>query len=162
MNLKDFKIAPFYALDKEWALITAGSKDGFNMMTISWGGFGTLWHKPVVTVYVRPIRYTYEFLENNDYFTISFYDDTYKNELSVLGSKSGRDIDKLSLTSLTPEYLEKGITFKESKLTIVCKKVYEDDLDINKISEENKKFYQTEPVPTMFIGEVIDIIDKRG
>ena len=65
MDVKNFKVAPFYMLDQEWALLTAGMKDKFNTMTISWGGFGTLWNKPVVTVYVKPIRYTYQFTSQN-------------------------------------------------------------------------------------------------
>ena len=53
MNLRDFKLAPLYTLDKEWALVTVGDKNKYNTMTVSWGGLGTLWHKPVVTIYIR-------------------------------------------------------------------------------------------------------------
>ena len=162
MNLEKFNLAPLYLLDKEWALLTVGNKEKFNTMTISWGGLGTLWHKPVVTIYLRPNRYTYEFMENNEYFTMSFYDEDYKKDLITLGTKSGRDTDKIALTKLTPEFLEEGITFKEAKLTIICKKIYYQDLDINNIpTDEINKFYKNEPVHRMFIGEVIDIIDKR-
>ena len=162
MDLKNFNLAPLYALDKEWALLTVGNKEKFNTMTISWGGLGTLWHKPVVTVYLRPNRYTYEFMENNEYFTISFYSEDYKKDLGILGSKSGRDTDKIALTKLTPEFLEKATTFKEARLTIICKKIYYQDLDIKNIPEDViDKFYKNEPVHRMFIGEVIDIIDNR-
>lgn len=162
MNLKEFKIAPLYKLDKEWALLTTGNKDKYNTMTISWGGFGTLWHKPVVTVYIRPNRYTYELLQDNDIFTLSFYEDDYKKDLGLLGSKSGREDDKISQTKLNVEFLDKGITFKEANLTIICKKIYNQDLDINNIGDEIKnKFYSNEPVHRMFIGEVLDIIDNR-
>ena len=132
------------------------------MMTISWGSLGTLWHKPIVTIYVRPNRYTNEFIENNDYFTLSFYDEEYKKDLGFLGSKSGRDIDKISYTNLTPEFIDNGITFKEANLTIVCKKIYFQDLDKKNIPQtEIDRFYNTEPIHRMYIGEVIDIIDKR-
>ncbi len=162
MNLEKFNFAPLYTLDKEWALLTVGNKEKFNTMTISWGGLGTLWHKPVLTVYLRPNRYTYEFMENNDYFTISFYNEDYKKDLITLGTKSGRDTDKIALTKLTPEFLKEATTFKEAKLTIICKKVYYQDLNINNIpTGEIDKFYKNEPVHRMFIGEVIDIIDKR-
>lgn len=162
MNLEKFNLAPLYTLDKEWALLTIGNEEKFNTMTISWGGLGTLWHKPVVTVYLRPNRYTYEFMENNEYFTISFYNEEYKQDLITLGTKSGRDIDKIALTKLTPEFLQEGTTFKNAKLTIVCKKIYYQDLDISNIpADEKNKFYKNEPVHRMFIGEVIDIIDKR-
>lgn len=165
MNLKEFKMAPFYNLDKEWALFTAGDKNKFNTMTVSWGGMGTLWHKPVVTVYIRPNRYTYELLKDNDIFTLSFYSDEYKKDLGILGTKSGRDENKLSLTKLTPKFLETGTTFNEAKLTIVCKKLYSQKLDTDNIlnnKEEIIKFYETEPIHEMFIGEVIDIMDNRG
>lgn len=165
MNLKNFNLAPLYKLDKEWALLTAGEKNKFNTMTISWGGFGTLWHKPVVTIYVKPNRYTYEFIENNEYFTISFYDEEYKKDLGIIGSKSGRDIDKISLTNLTPKFLDNSVSFKEAKLTLICKKIYFQDLDINNANinkEELDMFYKTEPIHRMYIGEVIDIIDKRN
>lgn len=167
MDLKNFNLAPLYKLDQEWALLTAGTKEKFNTMTISWGGFGTIWNKPVVTVYVRPTRYTYEFIENNEYFTISFYDDEYKKDLVILGSKSGKEIDKVSLTKLTPDFLDKGISFKESKLTIICKKIYFQDLNINNIDNKNiiqseiDRFYKNEPMHRMYIGEVVDVIDKR-
>ena len=162
MDLKGFKMAPLYKLDKEWALLTTGNKDKYNTMTVSWGGFGTLWHKPVVTVYIRPNRYTYELLQDNDIFTLSFYNEDYKKDLGLLGSKSGRKEDKISQTKLNIDFLDNGITFKEANLTIICKKIYNQDLDINNIDEEIKnKFYSNEPVHRMFIGEVIDIIDNR-
>lgn len=167
MDLKKFNLAPLYAIDQEWALLTVGEKEKFNTMTISWGGLGTIWNKPVVTVYVKPIRYTYEFMENNEYFTISFYDKEYRKDLGILGSKSGRDMNKVSLTKLTPEFLDNATSFKEAKLTIVCKKIYFQDLDINNINTDSvpqsevDRFYKTEPVHRMYIGEVVDIIDRR-
>ena len=68
----------FTKFDKQWALLTAGNKDSFNTMTVSWGGLGTLWSRPVATVYVRTSRYTHEFMDREDYFTISFFPEHYK------------------------------------------------------------------------------------
>ena len=167
MDLKNFNLAPLYAIDQEWAVLTAGEKEKFNSMTISWGGMGTIWNKPVVIVYVKPIRYTYEFMESSKYFTISFYGEEYKKDLGILGSKSGRDMDKISFTKFTPEFLSNGVSFKEAKLTIICKKIYFQDMDINNIDansipkSELDRFYKTEPLHRMYIGEVIDIIDRR-
>ena len=84
----------FETYDKQWALLTAGSMDKFNTMTISWGGLGTIWGMPVATVYVRTSRYTHDFMDDNEYFTVSFYPEEMKKTLGVLGSKSGREIDK--------------------------------------------------------------------
>ncbi len=167
MDLKDFNLAPFYLLDQEWALLTVGKKQNMNTMTISWGGFGTLWQKPVVTVYIRPSRYTYELMENHEYFTISFYDKEYQRELTLLGNNSGRDGNKIAFTKLTPDFLELAPSFKEANLTIVCKKIYFQDLNIKNINQDSisdieiEHFYKKEPVHRMYIGEVIDIIDRR-
>ncbi len=162
MNLKDFKMAPFYDLDKKWALLSVGSKEKYNTMTISWGGFGTLWHKPIATVYVRKSRYTYEFLQKGDYFTISFFDEAYKKDLGILGSRSGRDGDKVSLTNLTPEFLNNIPTFKEANLVIVCKRIFNQELDADRIPKEYvDSFYKDEEIHEMFIGEVVDIIERK-
>ena len=165
MKLEELKFAPFNDLDKNYALLTAGSKDYFNTMTISWGGFGTIWNKPVVTVYVKPIRYTYKFMEDNDFFTVSFYDDKYKKDLLTLGTKSGRDSDKISLTSLNPLYLDNSVSFEEANVTLVCKKIYYQDLNLELIKENlsndiYNRFYGDDPVHRMYIGEVVDIIKK--
>ena len=162
MDLKNFNLEPLYMIDQEWALLTSGNREKFNTMTVSWGGRGTIWNKPSVTVYVKPIRYTYEFMETNEYFTLSFYDNKYKKDLGILGTKSGKNTDKINLTTLNPEFLENAVSFKESKLTLICKKMYFQDLDIKNIPQkEIDKYYKTEPVHRMYIGEVIDIIDKR-
>ena len=119
----EFNTNIFEQYDKKWALLTAGDKDKFNTMTISWGGLGTLWNKPVTTVYVRTSRYTNEFMKDNDYFTVSFYPDECKKVLGVLGSKSGRDMDKIHESGLTPKEVENGITFAEAEVTLVCRKL---------------------------------------
>lgn len=145
----------------EWALLTVGQKEHFNTMTISWGGMGTLWSKPVITVYVKPCRYTYEFMENNDYFVVSFFDGQYKKDLGILGSHSGRNENKIALTSLSPIEVNHGMSYQEAIQTIICKKIYEQDLEKEKIPEYAiENYYTNEPVHRMFIGEVIEIIEK--
>ena len=149
-----------YALNtfnQDWALVTAGTIDHFNTMTISWGGMGTLWSRPVATVYVKPCRYTHDFMEENDYFTVSFFPEKYRGDLSILGSKSGRDGDKVALTSLTPEAGEHWVTFREAAQVLVCRKIYRQDLDLSAIPDwAAKAHYRTEAPHTMYIGEVID------
>lgn len=167
MDLKKFNFLPFYTIDKEWALLTAGNQKKFNTMTISWGGLGTIWNKPIVTVYVKPIRYTYELIEENEYFTVSFYDEKYKKDLGILGSISGRKTNKILQTKLTPNFLKKSVSFQEANLTILCKKIYFQDLDIKNINRQEiqqsefDRFYKNEPPHRMYFGEVIDIIDNR-
>ncbi len=158
--MKDFINKSFKVFDKEWALVTAGTADNFNTMTISWGGLGTIWNKPVATVYVKPIRYTHSFLDSNEYFTVSFYDEKYRKDLGVLGTLSGRDGDKVAKTALTPVTVGESISFKEAKMTLLCKKIYRQDLITDTMPQEAiDKYYIDEAPHTMFIGEVVDIIE---
>ena len=158
--MKNFIEKSFKAFDKEWALVTAGSMDNFNTMTISWGGLGTLWNKPVATVYVKPIRYTHSFLDSNEYFTVSFYDEKYKKDLGVLGTLSGRDGDKVEKTCLTVVSVGDSVSFKEAKITLLCKKIYRQDLITDTMPQDAIDKYYTDEAPhTMFIGQVIDIVE---
>ena len=156
----EFTTDIFSQFDKKWALITAGNKDSFNTMTISWGGMGTIWNKPVVTAYVRTSRYTHEFIDREDYFTVSFFPEEYKKTLGVLGSKSGRDMDKMHDSGLTAKVLENSVTFEE-ELTLVCKKLFKQTLSKDNIVESEtsaRAFYNTDAEHDMYIGEVVDII----
>lgn len=155
----EFKTDIFVQYDKKWALLTAGNKDNFNTMTISWGGLGTIWNKPVATVYVRSSRYTHEFIDNNEYFTVSFYPEDYKKVLGVLGSKSGRDMDKINDSGLTAKVLDKSVTFEEAEVTLVCKKLMMQPLEVKNMPEDiAKQFYSADALHDMYIGEVVEIL----
>ena len=158
--MNDYNINPFTKFDKDWAIVTAGTKDKFNSMTISWGSMGTIWNKKVITIYIRPERYTYEFIKNNDYFTVSFYDNKYKDKLLVFGTKSGKDIDKVKETNFTPKYLDNSITYEEAKETFICKKLYIEQMNKDSLPEEVKSFYgDMGESHYIILGEVIDKID---
>lgn len=117
-------------IGKEWMLVSAGDKDKFNMMTASWGGVGFLWNKPVVFVFIRPERYTREFVDAKGFFTLSFLGEEHKAAHKICGSKSGRDIDKVAATGLTPCFTDLGNPcFKESRLTLECKTLYVTKID---------------------------------
>ena len=153
------EIRPFDLFHKDWALLTAGPIDDHNSMTISWGELGTLWNKNVATVYVKPCRYTYNFMEGNDYFVISFFDEEYRDALSIMGSKSGRDINKDELSGLTPVNYERVTIYKQAKISLICKKIYFNDLLLENIPPDAVKLhYQSEAPHRMYIGEVIKII----
>ncbi len=157
----NFKTDIFMKFDKEWALLTAGSLDDHNAMTISWGGMGTLWHKPVVTVYVKPVRHTYEYMEKNDYFTVSFYPERYRKALMLMGSKTGRDCDKDKEAGLTAETVGESVTYKEAEITLLCRKIYFNDLDTANMSADVVRTNYTAEAPhRMYLGEVIGIIEK--
>lgn len=113
-----------------WGLVTAGDKEGLNTMTVSWGAVGELWGKDMATVYIRPQRYTEEFLNSNDYFTVSFYPADMKKQIhGVCGSKSGRDIDKVKECNITPCFDEKAPYFEEAELVLICRKVAKSKFD---------------------------------
>lgn len=113
----------------DWMLVTAGTREGFNTMTANWGGMGYLWNRNVVFVFVRPERYTYGFMENNDGFTLTFFDEHYRDALNLCGVKSGRDCDKVAETGLTPLFTPAGYpAFAEARLVLECRKLYADPL----------------------------------
>lgn len=122
----------FEAISKEWMLITAGTKDHFNTMTASWGCTGWLWGKPVAVVFIRPERFTHEFVEAGDRLTLSFlgHEPAMRKAYNICGSKSGRDTDKVTEAGLTPVETETGaVTFSQARLTLECRKLYKDAID---------------------------------
>lgn len=112
-------------ISKEWMLVTAGTADRFNTMTASWGGVGFLWGKPVAFVFIRPERYTHEFVEANSRLTLSFLGDNCREAYQLCGTKSGRDTDKVKESGLQPIETETGsITFAQARLVLDCRKLY--------------------------------------
>lgn len=152
----------FKIIGEDWMLITAGKEDSFNTMTASWGGMGILWHKPVSFAFVRPSRYTYEFMEKDNIFTLSFFEEKYRDALNILGSKSGRDGDKISETGLTPAAVDHGaVTFKEARLVIVGKKLYYQDLNPDHFLEPGiAAHYPKKDYHRMYVGEIISALSR--
>lgn len=112
-------------IGKEWMLITAGSLSSYNTMTASWGAAGYLWNRPVAFVFVRPERYTFEFMEKNEGFTLSFLGTEHREAYKICGSRSGRDTDKVQEANLHPLTTPLGlVAFEEARLTLECKKLY--------------------------------------
>ncbi|ADD67098.1 Conserved protein/domain typically associated with flavoprotein oxygenase DIM6/NTAB family-like protein [Denitrovibrio acetiphilus DSM 12809] len=146
---------PFTMINDDWMLITAGNKEKFNTMTASWGGMGIMWNKNVSFVVVRPNRYTYEFMEKHDHYTLSFFDDQYRDALNLCGTKSGRDIDKVKEAGLTPVFDGDGIYFEETKIAMVCKKLYFQDLDPKNFQADFiNKLYKGDDYHRLYIGEI--------
>ena len=125
-SIKEFNTDIFKLFDDHWALVTAGTPEDYNTMTISWGSLGTIWAprgngRQIATIYIKPSRYTFNYLEKSDYYTISFFPEEKRKDLAYLGSHSGRDEDKLAATSLTPVEKSHGtMGFAEAELTLVC------------------------------------------
>ena len=125
-------------------LVTAGNESAINTMTANWGGMGYLWNKPVVFVFIRPERFTFDFIEKNDGFTLTFFEETFKKALNLCGTKSGRDCNKIAEARLTPFFTEVGYpAFKEASLVIECRKLYADMLS-------KDAFIDPEPLDTHY------------
>lgn len=159
IGAKEFNGNFIKMLSEDWALLTAGKEDCFNTMTVSWGGVGELWNKDVCFVFVRPQRFTYQFIEKNDYFTLSFFGGAYKKELGICGSKSGKDIDKMAETGFTPVKIGDSVGFEQAKVTLVMKKLAFQDMNPNGFMDESiMNCYKENDFHRIYIGEIEKII----
>ena len=150
---------PFEMIGKDWTLITAEKDGKVNTMTASWGGMGVIWNKNVAFVFIRPSRYTKEFVDNTERFSLSFFSEEYRDKLTYLGRVSGRDENKIEKSGLTVTEIDGIPAFSEAKTVIVCKKLYAQDMKDNCfISEEFfKKMYPEGDVHTMYIAEIENV-----
>jgi len=165
VSVKSLTINPFTMLDDEWALLSAGNPEKHNAMTISWGNMGIMWAKPVFTVVVRPQRYTREFVDAKDMFAVSFYPADYKETLGMLGTKSGRDCDKISESALTPLFVGGTVAYEEAHTIFICKKIHGgQQLDPLKFvdSSLDQAFYPTKDYHYYYTGEIVSVLRKSG
>ncbi|HCP16830.1 MAG: flavin reductase family protein [bacterium] len=160
---KDLKNNIFKLWDDEWFLITAGNKDKFNCMTASWGGFGILWNLPVSFIFVRPTRYTFNFVEKAKHFTLTTFYKRDKKILSYCGKVSGKDHDKVSETGLKPLFLSDDIIlYEQIKLGIVCEKLYLDDLkEKNFLDKVLLKNYPKKDYHRLYVGKIKEIYIRK-
>jgi flavin reductase (DIM6/NTAB) family NADH-FMN oxidoreductase RutF len=158
----EFQTRCHHLWDTRWLLLTAGDLESgrFNMMTVAWGSFGTMWHRPFAQVVVRPTRHTYGFTEEFDSFTLCAFPERLRSVLRLLGTQSGRDIDKVAASGLTPlaslEVPAPG--FAEADLVIECRKIYWDDLEsshfLDPTIEEN---YPDRDYHRIYFGEILAV-----
>lgn len=149
-------------IPNDWALVTAGNIDSFNTMTVAWASLGDIWWKPVFNAWVKPSRYTYEFIGREEFFTVQFFGPEHKDDLVILGTKSGRDCDKVAETGLTPMDIDGKVTFEQALVTLVCRKLYSQPLDFAGLPEDVvNQYYQDGEVHTHFIGEIVEAYVKE-
>jgi flavin reductase (DIM6/NTAB) family NADH-FMN oxidoreductase RutF len=148
---------PFRMIGEDWALVTAGGPSRYNTMTVSWGGVGILWNKPVATIYIRPQRHTYGFLEESELFTVSFFPEEYHKALAFCGAHSGRDCDKAKECGITPVPADGSTSFAEANTVLVCRKLYFDEIDPAHFldSSIDSANYAAKDYHRMYIGEII-------
>lgn len=160
---RDIEGNPVRMFADEWFELAAGKEGDMNLMTIAWGTLGELWSKPVVTVYVSTSRATYEYMEKNDYFTITHFPSAMREKLQYLGTASGRDEDKVRGADLTVEFTKLGNPiFAEADLAIECKKIYSDQFKADKMPIERRQWHEETGtgIHVMYVGEIVNVWKK--
>ena len=158
----DFLTRPFDLFDKRWLLLTCGdfSAGDYNCMTISWGSLGIMWNRPFAQTVVRPQRYTYQFMEKYPTFTLCAFPKKYRKALDLLGSKSGRDGNKIAEAGLTPAAasLVAAPCFAEAELVIECQKIYWADFDLaHFVDPKIDRNYPTRDYHRSYFGQILAI-----
>ncbi|MCF2679431.1 flavin reductase family protein [Faecalicatena contorta] len=161
--IEDLQLNPFQKISRQWMLITAGDELESNTMTASWGGLGIMWGKNVATAYIRPQRYTKEFVDNNDMFTLSFLPEEKREALNICGRVSGRDVeDKWAEAGLHPYYVDGTTAVEEAEMVLVCKKLYAQEMypECFIETECDTKWYPQADYHTMYIAEIVKVLVK--
>ncbi len=164
VNVEQLDLNVFRAIGKQWMLVTAGRPGECNTMTASWGGLGVLWGAPVATAYIRPQRYTKEFIDREGYFTLSFLPEQYREALAYCGSHSGRDGDKWAATGLTTAAADCGAAYvAEAELVLVCRKQFCQRMDPDCILDRaaEAKWYPNHDYHDIYIGEIVEAYQRR-
>ncbi|MDR3318428.1 MAG: flavin reductase [Clostridiales bacterium] len=169
--MSDFKKIPvqeingnvFEMIGSDWMLITAGDKQKANAMTASWGGFGVMWNSSVAYIVIRPQRYTKEFVDANETFSLSFFSSEYKSALGYLGSVSGRDEDKLTKSKLTLEYDDGTPYFGEASLVLLCRKLFAQPLDPGSFTDPAlpEKIYPNKDFHTLYVAKITKALQRQ-
>jgi len=139
-------------------LVTSGNLESHNMLTAGWGNIGAFWSRPTMTVYIRKSRYTYQFIDNEEYFSCCFFDHkVHANVLDVCGKESGRDVDKTKKCDLHPIELYNTVAFKEANLVIICRKIHHFDILEADFDDKNLggKAYSDHDFHRGYIGEIV-------
>ena len=154
---------PFTKIGKEWALISAGDKNKCNTMTVSWGGVGVLWGKNVVYIFIRDSRYTKEFIDNGEFFSMSFFDEKYRDALSYCGKESGRNVDdKFKSAGLTPAFRHNIPYPDEANLVLLCRKMAAVPITEDTFVDPQimPKWYSDNDMHVMYVGEIIEAVAR--
>lgn len=161
INVRDIPQSPVKLINDDWGLVTAGNESGWNTMTVSWGALGEIWGRDAAFIFIRPQRYTYEFTERQELFTLSFLEPEHRDILRICGAKSGRDCDKAALTGLKPIFIDGTVAFEQAQYTIVCRKLSSQLLDpkgfLDSSIEDN---YSAKDYHRMYIGEIVKVYKK--
>ena len=176
ISIEELNVNPCIEIGKNWMLISAGDKNKCNSMTASWGSIGALWEAglnggSVSTIYVRPCRYTDSFIDSHDYYSLCFFNKEYKNDLTFMGSHSGRDMDKVSKTKLHLDFVDDIPYYKEAKLVLICKKIYKGSISkegfIDKsiidiyYKNDSGDIYNNDSLHNVYVGKIVKILSNN-
>lgn len=165
ISAKELRMNPMTKIGEEWMLVTAGDRDrGYNTMTASWGHLGSIWCGGTSVVYVRPQRYTKQFVDREPLYTICFFPPEYREKLAYLGSHSGRDGDKVAAVGLTPVFGEGYTYFQEASLVMVCRKVYQAPIKEEYFVDRElmEKVYAKRDFHDMYVGEIVKVLADQA
>ena len=156
IKLTEWKENPFTLIGQDWMLITAEHENRLNTMTAGWGGLGVMWGQNVAFVVIRPTRYTREMVEGARGFSLTFFNPSFKERLSYLGSVSGRDENKIDKAGLTVIYDDGIPYFHEARLVFLCQKLYRQDYHPHGFldSHIDEKWYPIKDYHTMYIAAI--------
>ncbi len=161
INIRDIKKSAVEMISDGWGLVSAGNEEKFNTMTVSWGGLGEIWGKDAVFIFIRPQRYTYEFIEKEEFFTLSFYGEEFRNALKICGSQSGRNTDKVANAGLTPVFIDNTVSFEQAEYTLVCRKMASQFIDPKGFEDDSiEKNYSAGDYHKVYIGEIVKVYSK--
>ena len=163
MQANQLKNNPFEMIGSDWFLITAEKEGKTNTMTASWGAFGVMWRKNVAFTVIRPQRYTKEFVDCSERFSLSFFGEEYKEKLSYIGATSGRNEDKIEKSGLSLDFEAAVPYFREANTVMICKKLYAQQItfDCFIVKELNDNFYKNNDQHVLYISEIEDIFVKN-
>lgn len=158
----EFAANPFTAIGEDWMLVTAGNEAKVNTMTASWGGLGVLWGQDVAFVFIRPQRYTKEFVDREGRFSLCFFDG-YKKEMGLLGSVSGRDRDKIAEAGMHPQLLDGVPVFEEARQVLLLQTLYTDEIKPERFVDAglDEKWYPGHDYHTVYVAKVLGAYVRR-
>ena len=169
LNPKEINYNSAMLFSNPGALLTVEDKEKTNTMTIGWGEIGFAWGKNIITVMVRPERFTYPLLENAETFSVSFFDDGFKDKIIFCGRNSGKDVDKFTKCNFSVDYHENTPYIKEGKLTAICKKLYTQEMSLEGFEEGYKdlgeKFYGKDGkanggLHKFYVAEILSLFEE--
>lgn len=162
ISADQFQESPFHLIGKEWMLVTAETGGKRNVMTASWGGLGVMWNKNAAFVVIRPQRYTKEFFDAADTFSLTFFDECFREKMAYIGTTSGRKEDKIVRAGLTVRHDGPTPYYEEADAALICRKMYAQPMSENAFIDRAaaEQWYPDKDFHTLYIAEVMKILVK--